>query len=340
MAKADGQDGGYGIVTSLSPTCNAAAGTIERMGDVMRVRAGMRHQNASRLGPVAELARRQHGVISHRQLRAQGMSRSAIQRLILAGYLHPIHRGVYAVGHRAIGSRGRWMGGVLACGSGAVLSHRPAAAHLGIRPMASALIEVTTAARASPPGIKVHHVRALDPRDRTQHEGIPVTTVARTLLDLAELLPPRQLERAIEEAQRRRLFDLAAITATIERSPGRHGLKPLRVVIAAADAEPQRTRSDWERDLLDFCDDHGLRRPELNVTVNGYEVDALWRDLKVIVELDSWGFHRSRAAFESDRARDAALQLAGYRVFRITWRRLAHEPEAVAALLSAAGAGR
>jgi hypothetical protein len=300
----------------------------------------MRDQKASRQRAVAELARSQYGVVSHAQLVALGLRRSAIQRLIHAGYLHPMHTGVYAVGHRSMTSRGRWMGGVLACGPGAVLSHRPAGAHWGIRRSSSASIEITTPGRSRPPMIRVHHVRSLDARDWTLHEGIPTTTVARTLLDLAEVLGPRQLQRAVEEAVRLGLFDLGAIHELFERSRGRHGLKPLRAVIARVDAEPPHIRSDWERDFLDFCDDHGLIRPELNAVVEGYEVDALWREQKLIVELDSWGFHRSRAAFESDRARDAVLQLARYRIFRITWLRFDREPDAVADLLSGAGAAR
>jgi hypothetical protein len=164
----------------------------------------------------------------------------------------------------------------------------------------------------------VHRVRHLHPDDRIVRDRIPVTSVARTILDLAEVVPLRQLIRVIEQAERLRVFDLNAIHALIERSRGRHGLKPLVTALAAVSDEPPRVNSDWERDLLDFCDDHGIPRPELNVIVEGYEVDALWRDLKLIVELDSWAFHRFRRAFEADRAKICELQLAGYRVLPLT----------------------
>jgi hypothetical protein len=157
-----------------------------------------------------------------------------------------------------------------------------------------------------------------------------VTSVPRTLLDLAEVLPPRELISPIEEAERRGLFDLRAIHALLDRSHGRHGLRPLRAALEEMNDEPPQTRSDFELDFVRFCADHGLPRPGINVKVEGFEVDALWRERKLIVELDSYGFHRSRRAFESDRERDAALQLADYRVVRITWRRFTRHGAEVA----------
>jgi very-short-patch-repair endonuclease len=181
--------------------------------------------------------------------------------------------------------------------------------------------------------VTVHRVRALHPDDLAERDGIPVTSVARTLLDNAEVLPRRQVVRMIEQAERMGIFDLRAVERMIERSRGRHGVKPLRPAIAAVEGEPPRVNSDWERDFLDFCEEHGLSKPELNSRVKGYEVDALWRDQKLIVELDSYSFHRHRAAFEDDRRKDGTLQLAGYIVLRITWRRVESEPEEVARLL-------
>lgn len=160
-------------------------------------------------------------------------------------------------------------------------------------------------------------------------EGIPVTTVARTLLDLAEVVDMRRLERAFEEAERLRLLDLRVIERTCERNAGRRGLKPLRALLS--DAQPVvDTRSELERRFLTFCRGAQLPPPAVNVIVAGFEVDALWPDRRLVVELDGYAFHRTRAAFERDRARDAALQLAGYRVLRLTARRLGEEPAAVA----------
>jgi hypothetical protein len=221
-----------------------------------------------------------------------------------------------------------------------VLSHQTAAALWDLRASASAAIHVTSPARGAPRGIRVHRVRFLPRADRAKHERIPVTSVARTLLDLAEVVRLRELIRAIEQAERLRLFDLRAIQEQVARSHGRHGIGPLRRALAEMDGEPPLVRSDWERDFLDRCAEFGLPRPELNAVVEGYEVDALWRDAKVIVELDSYAFHRSRRAFEEDRLRDAVLQLAGYVVLRITWRRLESEPRGVAEMLTSAVAAR
>jgi very-short-patch-repair endonuclease len=176
-------------------------------------------------------------------------------------------------------------------------------------------------------------VRHLHPEDWRVVRAIPVTSVARTSLDLAEVLPLRQVIRVLEQAERLGVFDLRAFERLLARAHGRHGIKPLKLALAEAGAEPPRTNSDWERDLLDFCVDYDIRKPELNAIVEGYVVDALWRHAKLIVELDSWEHHRSRTAFEEDRRRDAALQLAGYTVLRITWRRFENEPEEVARTL-------
>jgi hypothetical protein len=287
-------------------------------GDVEHFSPDMWGQNASRQRAVADLGGRQHGVVSQRQLIALGLSQTTIDRWLASGRLHRLHRGVYAVGHRVLRVQGRWMAGVLACGPDAVLSHQPAAALLDLRRSSSSVTHVTTPRRASPRGIEVHRVRRLHPEDVAMRERIPVTSVARTVLDLAETLTLRQLIRVIEQAERLRIFDLNAIEELLARNPGRHGTRPLRAAIAAVNGEPPRTNSDWERDFLDFCEDHGIPRPELNVIVEGFEVDALWPEKKLIVELDSWTFHRSRRAFEEDRRRVVVLQLAHYMVLPIT----------------------
>jgi predicted transcriptional regulator of viral defense system len=194
---------------------------------------------------IADLAVRQHGVVSYGQLIAMGFGRGAIDHRVATRQLHPIHRGVYAVGHRKVGYLGRWMGGVLACGPDALLSHQPAAALLELRPTSSAAIHVTAPGRTrrGPRGITVHRPRKLHPDDRTIVDSIPVTSVARTILDNAETLPPRQLIRVIEQAERIAVFDLNAIHALIDRSSGRRGLKPLRQALAEITGEPPHTNS-------------------------------------------------------------------------------------------------
>jgi REase_MTES_1575 len=221
------------------------------------------------------------------------------------------------------------MAAVLAGGDGALLSHRAAAALWGIAATANARIDVTTVnSRRRNPRITFHHARRLDDDNRTMHEGVPVTTVARTLLDLAEVLKRRQLERALEEAERLRLLDLKALEDVCARNNGRRGIKPLRAALADLGPPPD-TRSELERLFIDVCAEAGLPPPTLNRVVAGFEVDAVWPTSKLVVELDGYAFHRTRHAFERDRERDMALQLAGYRVLRVTHRRLARDADAV-----------
>ena len=174
----------------------------------------------------------------------------------------------------------------------------------------------------------VHRTRRLDPEDRATEDGIPVTTVARTLLDLAEVLPAGDLARAIEASETLQLFDLRAVEDVIARSPGRRGLRPLRRALDAYRPAPF-TRSPLEVRFLSLCRDAGFPQPAVNVEIAGLEVDAVWDDARLVVELDSRTFHDTSIAFERDRIRDATLQLAGYRVLRVTHRRLLREPEAV-----------
>jgi very-short-patch-repair endonuclease len=222
------------------------------------------------------------------------------------------------------------MAAVLACGPDAFLSHRSAAALWGIGPAAGSLIDVSTGRRglAAKPGIALHQVRCLPTGDCTRHDGIPVTSVTRTIFDLAEVLDPTRLERAFEEAERLQLLDLRPLRQLLERSRGRRGLATLRRLVAAQ-AGPPDTRSELERRFLDLCREEDLPQPQINKQVLGFEVDAFWPSARLVVELDGFAFHRTRAAFERDRARDAALQLAGFRVLRITHKRLLDEPSVI-----------
>jgi predicted transcriptional regulator of viral defense system len=287
------------------------------LGRLSHFKSAMRTQNESPRRAVAELAHRQYGVVAHAELIDLGLSLSGVNRWLAEGSLHPVYRGVYAVGHPLLTEFGRWLAAVKACGRGAVLSHISAAALWDLIRSSSPIIHVTTPNRRSPRGIRVHRVRRVHEDDVAVIDGIPVTSVARTLLDLADVFPARRLIRAIEQAERLQIFDLRAVERLMARSGGRR-TNALGTAIAAVTGEPPRVNSDWERDLLDFCDDHCIPRPELNVLVEGYEVDALWRAQRVVVELDSWAFHRSRRAFEADREKYADLQLARYLVLPIT----------------------
>jgi hypothetical protein len=216
------------------------------------------------------------------------------------------------------------MAAVLACGEGAVLSHRSAAAHWELLGSAAALIDVTApATRHGLPGIRLHRSRFLDAHDTTTHQGIPITKVPRTLLDLAATAQPHRLERALAQAQRLQLYDHRAITDLIARSNGHRGTGALARAISRE--EPKWTRSELESWFLGLVRDAGLPEPLVNASLTvpdhpPLEVDFCWPTHPLIVELDGWETHRTRAAFEQDRARDAALQAIGCKVLRFTWR--------------------
>jgi very-short-patch-repair endonuclease len=283
------------------------------------------------------LAERQHGVVAQRQLIALGLSQRAIERRLESWRLRLVHREVFAVGHLRLSQQGRWLAAVLAYDDGALLSHRSAAALWGLsRPWAPA-VDVT--ALAGRQGIRrreriwIHRGR-LHPEDRTVRGGIPVTTVARTLFDLAEFVSFRRLESAWEEADRLNFLQLRAVEDVCERGYGRRSLKPIRRLLAEGRAATV-TRSPLEDDFATFCRKHRLPMPSFNTTALGYEIDALWPAQRLAAELDSWEFHRHRAAFERDRIRDAALQVAGYRTIRITDRRMNNEAAVLASELRA-----
>ena len=268
---------------------------------------------------IAVLAARQHGVVARRQLVTLGVGSRAIDHRLQCGRLHLLHRGVYAVGHRVITQRGRWMAAVLASGSGAVLSHRSAAALWGMRPTSRASVEVTTPRRLhARPGLHPHRA-VLPPDEMTVHDGIPASTPARTLLDLAAVIPGQALERALDEAE---ILRLTGPQTLLDRYPGRRGAAGLRLLLLTS-RNPTPARTKLEDGLLTFVDEHRLPRPETNTIVDVYEVDAVWRDARLIVELDGFATHGTRRAFERDRERDRRLTAAGWRVIRLTWRQLA-----------------
>jgi very-short-patch-repair endonuclease len=282
---------------------------------------------------IAALAARQHGVVARWQLLALGLGPDAIDHRLRCGRLHLIHRGVYAVGHRLVTKEGRWLAAVLAAGPGAVLSHRSAAALWGIRPTAATRIEVTTPKQLRPRPNLLPHCAVL-PRDEiTERDGIPVTTAARTLLDLAATLDRHQLARALDEAEVLRLEGPGRL---MDRYPRKRGTKTLRALL---NESRRNLRSPLEAEFLALLDDHGFQRPETNTIIEGYEVDAAWRAARLIVELDGYATHGTRRAFERDRARDRRLSAAGWRTARFTSLQLA-APATAAEDLAALGAPR
>ncbi len=239
------------------------------MGKLRHVRLGRE---------IAGLADRQHGVVGRRQLIALAIPERTIEEWVKGGRLHPVHREVFAVGHPRLGEAGRRWAAVLTYGEGTLLSHRSAAVLWGLARGRSRVMDVTaTTGRQGidrRAGVFVHRGR-LHPEDRTVCGGIPVTTVARTLFDLAEFVPFKRLESAWEEADRLNLLQLRAIEKVCEQGYGRRALKPIRRLLAEARAA-MITRSPLEDDFAAFCRKHGLPMPSFNTTVLGYEVDALW----------------------------------------------------------------
>jgi very-short-patch-repair endonuclease len=267
---------------------------------------------------IGELAGRQHGVVSLAQLRELGLTRHQIEGRVAARRLLPLHRGVYAVGHEALTWRARLLAAVCACGPGALASHRAAGAiH---RLISFSRIEVTVAhtARARR-GIAVHRSRHTAAEDRTVVDAIPVTSVARTFVDLAEVLNERQLTRAVRQAELLKVFDLRAIEAALERVPGRRGRHRLRRALVAYQPESHFLRSRAERRLKALCMRYGLPKPQFNVQVCGHEVDAYWPEAKLALEFDGVETHYTRHAFHQDRRPDRALAAEGIQTLRVTW---------------------
>jgi very-short-patch-repair endonuclease len=279
---------------------------------------------------IAALAARQHELVTRVQLLELGLDDRAIARRVRAGRLHRVHRGVYAVGHPRLTREGRYLAAVFASGKGAVLSHRSAAVHWGLLPERGPRIDITvpgSGGRARR-GATIVHRSPLPDADIIVKDGVPVTSPARTLSDVADLGNRRELERAYDEAAYLRL-DLT----DLEPRPGRRGSGLLKRVLAEHEPGSTRTRAEFEELLLALCREHDLPPPAVNATVLGHEVDFSWPAQQLIVETDGWQAHGTRKAFEADRERDAQLTAADWRVIRITWKRLEREPDAVAAQL-------
>jgi Transcriptional regulator, AbiEi antitoxin/Protein of unknown function (DUF559)/AbiEi antitoxin C-terminal domain len=284
---------------------------------------------------LAALARRQHGVVSRRQIMELGLGRHYIDRQLQRGRLHVLHRGVYAVGHRALTREGRWMAAVLAAGPGAVLSHRTAAALWAIREASGSRIEIMAPRERRRPGLVVH-CGVLPSDEIDEHEGIPVTTPARTLLDLAAILDEHQLARAAERAEALRLGSPTSLQELLDRYPRRPGTPNLKRLVEEHRIVPTATRSDLERRFLTFLDANDLPRPLVNEPVDPHTTpDFRWPEQRLIVELDGFETHGTRQAFERDRARDRALTAAGWRVVRVTKRQLDDDAPTLAAELRA-----
>ncbi len=304
--------------------------------------SGEKRRHSGRFSPhpllereIARLAVLQHGVVALLQLLGLGLSASAVRSRVACGRLHRVHAGVYAVGHAPLTRGGHYVAAVLACGAGAALSCREGAAWRGLRPSSRSSVDVTTARRAGRgrKGIDAHTSATLLERDIEVVDGIRCTSVARTLLDLAAVLPRRAVERAFDQAEVLQALDARKIEDVLERTNGHRGNATLRLILADHGPGTTLTRNDLEEAFLAICRAANLPRPEVNTWIalepTGYEPDFLWRRHGLIAEVDGRDVHTTRRAFEHDRRRDQQLMLAGYRVVRFTWRQVVHEPATV-----------
>ncbi|MEX2528239.1 MAG: DUF559 domain-containing protein [Gemmatimonadota bacterium] len=287
---------------------------------------------------IRALAHRQHGVATRAQILEGGMTRDQLTYRLRSGRFRRLHRGVYLVGNLHL-PRSSEIAAVLACGPGAAISHRSAAKLLELLPHQGPAgpIHVTLVGgdRGRSPGLRPHRVRFLPLDEVTEVDGVPVTSAARTLADIAGEAEMRELERALAQAERRGLADPAGVERVMARRPHIRGVRILRSLLGDVDRRAL-TRSEAEERLLELVRKARLPSPHVNVLLAGYEVDFLWRGARLVLEVDGFAYHSSRASFEQDRRRDAILSARGFRVIRITWRQITREPEAVLARLAQA----
>lgn len=283
---------------------------------------------------IARVAGDQYGVVTRGQLVELGLQPGAIKRRLRMGRLHPLSPGVYAVGHRVIPRQGQWLGAVLRCGPEAVLSHRSAAAHWGFRSYSGSYIDVISPRKTRSRGSIRRHWARLRSDEVTVHEGIPVTTTPRTILDLAPVSTSQEVESALRRCEYLRLYDSLSLWDLMERYPRHRGNPAIRIALARLAESSGETHSRLEERFLVFLDAHRLPRPNLNIWLEAgghrYKVDCLWPAQRLIAELDSWEAHGTPSAFQSDRSRARRLEAAGYRVTHVTRHQLETESEELA----------
>lgn len=283
----------------------------------------MRDRDAT--AAIRTLAEAQHGVVSTRQLLERGIGEDAVRSRWEGRILVPLFQGVFALGHHRLTREGRWMAAVLACGPGAVLSHGSAMELWGMRGSRGPfeVLRRSGGGHRDRPEIRLHQTRRLPKDHVTSEDGIPVTTIERTLLDMAGRLDDRQLERALVAADRSGRVRWPELQRMVARARGKKGVGRLRRVAMAVDPRAVDAKSPLEVDFLALCRESGLPMPRVNVFADEYLVDFLWAAQRVIVETDSYTYHHDRSAFESDHERTVALTAAGYEVHRATRRMLA-----------------
>jgi hypothetical protein len=279
------------------------------------------------MGQVAEIASRQWGVVARWQLLRLGIATATISDWLSRGYLHRIHPGVYAVGHAVLSAEARLAAALFYAGPGSALSHTTRLWWTGLVSTDPGILHVSIPGRRrSVPGIAVHERRRFD---RVWHRRLPVTTLGQALLDSATVLSAAEMRRRLSEADFQGLLDVGEIRTVAGRR--RRGSARLLHALDQYLPELAHTRSELERAFLEVCQGFGVAIPEVNVFIEGFLVDAVWREKRVVVELDGRSAHSSPAQMERDRRRDLALRAAGYVVLRYSWRMVTREPERVAA---------
>jgi very-short-patch-repair endonuclease len=282
---------------------------------------------------LADLATAQYGLVASWQMEQRlGLSVKVLDKRVAMGRLHRVHQGVYCVGHPLVSRKGHLMAAALACGPNAAVSHRSAALLHGILDDGRSQVDVIAPNRRgrAPQGIAAHRDGTLTSADRLVIDGIPCTSLARTLLDIAATQSLNTLAFAVNQAEVEEVFDLGEVTELLKRSKGRRGVARLRLAIELHDPEEQETRRELEKKLLRLFKRAGFR-PEVNghLLVDGISMmpDFMWRDARLIIEADSRRVHGTAAAFEKDRQRDQRLAAAGWTVIRCTWHQVTNEPE-------------
>ena len=288
---------------------------------------------------VARLAAASHEIVTATELSAAGVDRSRRERWLADGRLQLIHPGVYTVGSPGLTREGRWLAAVRSGGPTALLSHMSAAALWGLRPTDPAVIDlILPRSRAGREGIRPHRPRRLSPAERTERLGIPVTTPTRTWLDLAAVLTPHRLKRALSAGERSGVLDPGRLAASLGSRRGVPGLGRARAVLAAYRPAPPGIgfRSDLEREFWEAWLATGREEPEVNARLLGVEVDMLWRRRRLAVELDGDRYHRTGLDRERDRRRDRLLASHGFEVLRIGEHELSADLNAAVARVSRA----
>lgn len=281
-----------------------------------------------------DLARRQHGVVTRQDLLGLGFSSEAIKHRVRVGRLHPIVRGVYAVGRRQLSREGRWMAAVLACGPGAALSHRSAAALWGFAEEHPDYIDVSVrrASEARLRGVRCHRRPSLPSSDVTTCLGIPVTDPVRTFLDYTTVAGPKHVERAINEADKLDVIDADSLRCALDDHSGEPGVRPLRRIL---DKHTFRLSDDeLERLFRPLAASAGLPIPLTKHIVNKFEVDFFWPDLGLVVETDGWRYHRTPSAQTRDALRFQTHTAAGLTPLRFSHYQVKYEPAHVREVLT------